>query len=161
MAGGLVVSGSLGYRFSSKWSLEFGPSIWIEGRDVMNNGAANNERPSNKRTLISFNGLYKPFIRIPVQVKLGAGIGSIIYTPNKSVVIADGKGTSNTEFASGIAGCIGLIGEVRLSPKIKIHPSLNFTISDINQQKIDYSSNINHHKPSITTDFRLNFMFAF
>jgi len=156
MRGGITVGAALGYRFSEKFSLGFGPSFWFEGRDVTDNSASNNEHPSNKRTLVTLDGYYKPFQKLPLQFRLGAGIGTFVYTPNKNVVSSDNNGISKTEITSGFASSAGLIYKMNLGEKISLFPSLNFGYGRLEPQKIQYETIIDHKKASIITDIRIN-----
>ena len=154
--GGITLNASLGYRFHERFSIGFGPSFWIEGKDVMDNSASNNEVPSNKRTLVTLDGYYQPFQKLPLQIKLGAGIGSMVYTPSQKVVTSDNNGISKTEITNGFAAAAGLIYRIRVAQKLDLYPSLNFNYGKLEPQKIPYSSLINHHQASIVADLRIS-----
>ncbi len=159
--GGAVISMSMGYKINDKFKIEFGPSFWIEGKDLLNKNVADSERPNNKRTTVTFAGTYSPFQRFPLSFKLGGGAGILNYTPEKSTVKLDESKFTETEIFKGFAGTFGLSYEFQLCPKIKIHPSLNLTYIQLEQPKIEYNSYMDYKKASITTDFRINFNYNF
>ena len=160
-ANGILVAASLGYKINEKFKLDFGPSVWIEGKDIPGGNNSKNEAPANKRLVISFNGYYSPFHKIPLSLKLGAGIGSIVYTKEKRRVSIDNKSTENTEFMSGLAGTAGLIYSLKLSPSFTIHPSLNVSYADITSSDSTFQGYLDAGKPSIIADVRVNFFFNF
>lgn len=158
---GLLVAASLGYKVNSRFKLDFGPAVWIEGKDIPGGSNAKNEAPANKRLVISFNGYYSPFHKIPLSLKLGAGIGSIVYTNENRRVSIDNQSTENTEFMSGFAGTAALIYSLQLSPSLKIHPSLNISYTDITAPDSTFHGYLDSSKPSIITDLRINLFFNF
>lgn len=154
--GGITLNASLGHRFNERFSIGFGPSFWIEGQDILDNSASNNEVPSNKRTLVTLDGYYQLFQKLPLQIRLGAGIGSMVYTPNQKVVSSDNNGISKTEITNGFAAVAGLIYRIRVAQKFDLYPSLNFNYGKLEPQKIPYASLINHHKASLVADLRIS-----
>lgn len=154
--GGLTLSATLGYRFTERFSIGFGPSFWIEGRDVADNSASNNESPANKRTTVTVDGYFKPVRKIPLQLRLGAGVGSFVYTPGKNVVSADNNGISKTEITGGFAANAGVVYQISLGEKISLFPSVNFWYGNLERQKIQYETLIDHKKSSLVSDIRIN-----
>lgn len=159
--GGVTLSASLGYRFNRRFSLDFGPSFWIEGKDAFDNSAQNNERPSNKRTIICLNGYVRPFERMPVHLKAGIGVGTLVFTPRKQVVFADRNGISETEITGGFAANFAFIYEWKLSEKMTLYPSAGLWYLSLDEQKIKYATEINDSRSSLTGDLRLNVRMSF
>ncbi len=158
---GAVIAGSLGYKISEKFKIGFGPSIWIESKDILNKFSSGPAKPANKRMIVSFDGYYSPFKNFPLSIKLGAGIGTVVYTKENRRISIDSKTTNNTEFMSGFAGTASLIYQIRISQSLKIYPSLNFSYTDINNPDATYEGYLDAGKPSITYDFKANFLFYF
>lgn len=159
--GGATFSVSIGYNFSEKFKLEFGPAFWVQGSDLINKNVADSERPNNKRTFITFTGSYKPFRHAPLSIKLGAGAGSLIYTPEKKTVSSDEYKYKQTEIFKGFVGSFGLSYELSLCNKIKMHPSINLLYLQMETPKLDYNSYIEYHQASITADLRVHFNYIF
>ncbi len=157
---GIVLNASLGYRISPRFIIDFGPSIWIEGKDVFNNSNVT-ERPANKRMLIAFNGYYFPFKNSPLNFKLGAGIGNLLYTPEESRVVPDSKTFEDSEFMSGLAGNFGIQYSIKITQVFEIHPSANFWYTELANPEIPYKTYIDKSKASITSDLRINLQFDF
>lgn len=157
---GLVLNASLGYRISPKFIIDFGPSIWIEGKDVFKNNNAS-ERPANKRMLIAFNGYYFPSKNCPLNFKLGAGIGNLLYTPEQSRVVPDSKTFEDSEFMSGLAANFGIQYSIKISQVFEIHPSVNLWYTELSNPEISYKTYIDKSKASVTSDFRINLQFDF
>ncbi len=157
---GLVLNASLGYRISPRFIVDFGPTIWIEGKDVIKDNNAS-DRPSNKRMLIAFNGYYFPFKNSPLNFKLGAGIGNLLYTPEQPTVVADSKTYEDSEFMSGLAGNFGIQYSFKLSQIFEIHPSFNLWYTELSNPEISYKTYIDKSKASVTADFRINLQFDF
>ncbi len=161
MPGGITLSGSLGYKLNKRFSLDFGPAVWIESHEIFQAGVASGERSSNKRMLISFNGYYLLSNEIPLTIKLGGGIGTLVYSPHKNTVVVDSRQNEQTEFLNGPAFTASVIYKLKLNDKLSMHPSVNFWYIDLKPADIEYLSNIDTGKPSTTTDFRLQFFFSF
>jgi len=159
--GGATFSISLGYKINEKFKIEFGPSFWIEGNDLINKNVADSERPNNKRTTVTFAASYTASQRFPLSVKLGGGAGVLNFTPDKSTVKFEDNKFDQTEIFKGFAGTLGLAYEIELSQKIKLFPSLNFWYIQMEQPQIEYNSYINYKKASLTTDFRINLNYNF
>jgi hypothetical protein len=135
--------------------------VWIKSKDVFSNDLPAGERTSNKRMLVTFNGYYLLHNKFPLSLKLGAGTGNIVYSPERVTVSADGKKNDPTEYLSGIAATAAVLYEWKLSDRFTVHPSLHFWYTDLNKQKIAYNSAVDHRKPSITADFRIQFFLNF
>lgn len=155
-ATGITVSGAVGFRFNSRFAFDFGPSFWLESADLFDGSAQNNERPQNRRSLVSLNGYYRPVKHGPFQLRIGAGFGSLVYTPKDQVVRIESGYITRTEITQGFGATAGVLYEWPLSPGIKIHPSIIFSYTNLEPQKIDHETLINHHKPSLTGEFRMN-----
>lgn len=158
---GMTFSGALGYRISSRFSLEFGPAMWVEGADIFQNKVPSESRVSNKRTMVTLTGTYQLSKKTPLSVKLGGGIGTMVYSPKKTTIAIDGNGVNETEYFSGAVITSSLIYRMKISEKIYMHPSLNFYYCDINNQKIEYASYVNDNRPSFTSDIRIQFLINF
>jgi hypothetical protein len=159
--GGVTFSISLGYKISNKFKIEFGPTFWIEGNDLINKNVADSERPNNKRTMVAFTGTYTPFQKFPVSVKLGGGAGILNYTPAKSTVTLAEDKFAETEIFKGFCGTFGLAYEINISQKLKLYPSVNLWYLSLEQPEISYSSYVDYKQAAITTDFRVNLNYNF
>jgi hypothetical protein len=158
---GITLSASLGYHVTKKIKLDFGPVIWIKSADLFSNNLPAEETTSNKRMLVSFNAYYLLSNKIPFSVKIGAGVGSMVYSPERTTVSTDGKQNNPTEFYSGFAATASLIYDLKLSEKIILHPTLNLWYTDLQKQKIDYVSAIDTEKHSMSGDLRVQMFFKF
>ncbi|HMT28797.1 MAG TPA: hypothetical protein PKD91_05910 [Bacteroidia bacterium] len=160
LIGGPVFHLSLGYQINPRFKVDFGPTLWVEGKDVYqkNNSA---DRPANKRMIISFNGYYFPIKNNPLNFKLGAGVGNLLYTPENNKVVPDSKTYDNSEFLSGFAGTFSVAYSLKICPALKIHPSFNLWYTDLSNNKSTYKSYIDDKKHSVTSDFRASFLFNF
>ncbi len=159
--GGATFALSMGYKINSKFTIEFGPSFWIEGNDLINKNVADSERPNNKRTLVTFTGTWSPFKTCLLSVRLGGGAGIINYTPEKTSVKSDENKFESTEIFKGYSGTFGLSYELKLCPKIKVYPLLNIWYIQTEQPAIAYDSYINYKKASVTSEVRINFKYSF
>ena len=158
---GITFSGTLGYRLGKRFMVDFGPVIWVKSEDIFRNELPSGERTSNKRMLVSFNGYYLLHKKFPLTLKLGAGVGSLVYSPERATVSADGKKNDPTEYFSGPAATGAVIYKFKLSDKITLHPSMHFWYTDLKDQKIEYVSGVDHQQPSITSDFRIQMFLHF
>lgn len=159
--GGGTFSLSMGYIINDKIKIEFGPSFWIEGKDLINKNVPDSERPNNKRTIVTFTGSYKPFNYCPLSIKLGAGAGILNFTPEKTTVKTDANKFEETEIFKGFTGTFGLAYDFQLCPKIKMYPSLNFWYIQLQKPQIAYDSYLNYKQAAIMGDIRVNFNYNF
>lgn len=159
--GGATFSLSLGYKINERFKIEFGPSFWIEGSDLINKNVADSERPNNKRTLVTFTGSYTPFRNVPFSVALGGGAGLLNYTPEKSTVSFYENKFASTEIFRGFAGTLGVSYKLNLCEKIQLFPSINFWYMDLQKPKIIYNAHTDYKKASVTSDFRVSLNYAF
>lgn len=160
-SGGAVFAFSLGYRINNHFRIDFGPSFWIEGKDLFNNSVSDGERPNNKRTNITFSASYKVSEKFPLNFRLGAGAGLLNYTPERDVVTTDQKTFDETEIFKGLSVTGGLGYELKISRKINLQPSVNLWYLKMEKPDIDYTSYIDPSKPSFTTEFRLQLNYQF
>ncbi len=159
--GGVTVAFSLGYKVSEKLRIDFGPSFWIEGNDLLNNNVADSERPNNKRTTITFGATWMPFSNFPITTRIGAGAGVLNYTPDRDVVTADEKTYEETEIFKGVSAVAGFGYELRISNKVKLHPCINLWYLGMESQELNYKSYIDPAKPSLTGEFRIQLNYHF
>ncbi len=159
--GGATLSLSLGYKINERFKIEFGPSFWIEGNDLINKNVADSERPNNKRTLVTFTGSYTPFRNVPLAIALGGGAGLLNYTPEKSTVSFYENKFATTEIFRGFAGTLGVSYKLNLCEKIKLFPSMNFWYMDLQKPKISYNTHTDYKKASVISDFRVSLNYAF
>jgi hypothetical protein len=153
--GGLTLGGSLGYFLNKRLSVDFGPTVWIEGSDLFQNNQPGNESPANKRMLVSLGGTYCFSQLFPLSIRFGGGIGTLVYTPKNSTVAVDGFNRSETEYLNGWAATGSILYRFRLYEKIELLPSLNFWYNHLDQPKIAYESVIDRKSGSWTSDFRM------
>ena len=156
--GGITLAACIGFRFSNRFSLEIGPSAWIESKDIFQRKVPSEERISNKRTFATLSGNYLISKHFPLSLKLGIGIGNMVYTKETTTVAVDGINYSETEYYNGAAITAGFIYQIKMSGRINILPSVNFYYCNLNPQKIEYASDVDHNSPSITTDLRIRFL---
>ena len=159
--GGAVFAFALGYRINNHFRIDFGPSFWIAGNDLFNNSVADSERPNNKRTVITFSATYLFSEKFPLHARLGAGAGVLNYTPERAVVTTDQKSFEKTEIFKGFSVVGGLGYEVELSPKIELLPAVNFWYLKMEKPDFEYASYMDHSKPSLTTEIRLQLNYLF
>ncbi|MBL0341613.1 MAG: hypothetical protein IPP71_12125 [Bacteroidetes bacterium] len=158
---GIVLSGSLGYKISKRFKIDFGPTVWIESKDDYNSKGSASNKSANKRMMITFNGYYSPIKNLPLSTKIGAGIGTLIYSRENPRVTVDNKTTNNTEFMNGFALTASVLYSIQVVHNLKIHPSLSVWYTDLAAPSPAYNSYIDPAKPSITSDLRVNFLFDF
>jgi hypothetical protein len=159
--GGMTFMVNMGYRLNEKITIEAGPTFWFEGDDLVNKNVADDQRPNNKRTFIMLNATYQHSVKFPLSFRLGAGAGSICFTPDKETVRSGEQSYENTEIFKGYSIAGGLMYEVTLCRQLKMNPSLNFYYIGFESGNAAYNSKINYERASITMDIllRLNLKF--
>jgi hypothetical protein len=158
---GITVSFSLGFRFSDHFCLEAGPSFWLSATDVFTSNAAGKEKPVDKRTLVTLSGVYRISDKFPLSVRLGAGAGSLVYTPAKNTVTLDEQKFGKTEIISGLGGMTGVSYRFRLSEKTDLFTGINCWYLHLNEPDISYDSAIDWNQPSLTTELFVRLQYKF
>lgn len=158
---GITVSFSLGFRFSERFSLEAGPSFWLSATDVFTSNAAGKEKPVDKRTLVTLSGVYRISQRFPLSIRLGAGAGSLVYTPEKNTLTLDEQKYGKTEIISGLGGLAGISYRFRLSEKTDLFTGANFWYLHLNDPDISYASAVNRDQPSLTSELFIRLQYNF
>ncbi|MBK8876902.1 MAG: hypothetical protein IPN13_24645 [Bacteroidetes bacterium] len=158
---GITFNMSLGYKISDKIAVSFGPSLWVDQNDLINDKTANGARPSNKKMSVHFTGFYEPFNSIHVVVNGGIGVGTVVYSPARPIVAVDGKQSPAAEYHGGVSYAFGLGYLCKIKSNLRLLPQLQYTGLNLNESDSESYHLINTKSQSFLLEAGINLFFDF
>ncbi len=158
---GITVAFSLGYRCTDRLYIEAGPAFWLSANDLFDSNAASKEKPVDKRTLVTLAGAYSISRNFPLTIRIGAGAGNLVFTPQKQTINAGEDAYDKTEIIAALGGMAGISYPFRLSSKASLYTGFNCWYMDLQEPQINYKSTISCAQSSVTAELfvKLHYLF--